>query len=122
MPTQRSRSSVYNLYMNHYHAQLVADMGLTPPDSSLRKLMVPLTAADYEAVFFRLPRPVSSMEAGKIQNRASPTSDTVLGQLSKGGAASGSPVAASRPPPAGTNSNTALGKGVKALVSLKMGK
>lgn len=63
-------------------------MGLPPPGFSLGKIMVPLTAADYEAVFFRMPKPVHSTAAGKGQNSAVPTSDTVLDQLPKGGAAS----------------------------------
>jgi hypothetical protein len=71
--------------MNHYHAQLVADIGLPPPGFSLGKLMVPLTAADYAAVFFHMSQSVGdSTETGKGMNTAASTSNAVLGQRRKG--------------------------------------
>jgi hypothetical protein len=84
-------------------------MGLTPPGFSLGKLMVPLTAADYEAVFYRMPKLVCSKTAENRQTSGAPTSDTVLGQLAKRGASSNThveaPVAAVTVLQAGTRNN-----------------
>lgn len=71
MPAQRHRGTVLQLYMSHYHSQLVADLGLAPPRPGLMKLKVPLTACDYSHVFrapgAALARQKSSGPAGKVR-------------------------------------------------------
>jgi len=106
MPAQRHRGSVYMLYMQAYHDQLLADMSIKPKLKGwnpVKELFAAYTAADYLPVF---ARSVTDLAANSPLIKAKP--NTAAAAAGAGGpaaatngakVANGSMPAASDPPP-----------------------